>query len=103
MLSHGPNGDDYRSQELKAERSARVELLDHPKLVTQLCALERRTARGGKDSIDHAPNAHDDLANAVAGVVHRTLARTDGPTFIDIGLGPSAFIDGRQVACPLSG
>jgi hypothetical protein len=30
--------------------------------------LERRTARGGRDSIDHAPGAHDDLANAVAGL-----------------------------------
>jgi hypothetical protein len=30
--------------------------------------LERRTARSGKDSIDHAPNGHDDVANAVAGV-----------------------------------
>ena len=28
----------------------------------------RRTARGGRDSIDHAPGGHDDLANAVAGV-----------------------------------
>jgi hypothetical protein len=42
-------------------------LLDHPRLVTQLCGLERRTARGGRDSIDHAPGGHDDLANAVAG------------------------------------
>jgi hypothetical protein len=30
--------------------------------------LERRTARGGRDSIDHPPGAHDDLANAVAGL-----------------------------------
>jgi hypothetical protein len=27
-----------------------------------------RTARGGRDSIDHAPGAHDDLANVVAGL-----------------------------------
>jgi hypothetical protein len=47
--------------------SSRVELLDHPKLVSQLCGLERRTARGGRDSIDHPPNAHDDVANAAAG------------------------------------
>jgi hypothetical protein len=44
-------------------------LLDHPRAIAQLCSLERRTARGGRDSIDHAPGAHDDLANAVAGVV----------------------------------
>ena len=48
--------------------SARIELLDHGKLIAQLCALERRTARGGKDSIDHPPGGHDDLANALAGL-----------------------------------
>jgi hypothetical protein len=47
----------------------RAELLDHPRLVAQLCALERRTARGGRDSIDHPPGAHDDIANAVAGAI----------------------------------
>jgi hypothetical protein len=50
--------------------SGRVELLDHPRLITQLCSLERRTGRGsGRDVIDHPPGAHDDLANAVAGAV----------------------------------
>ena len=47
--------------------SRRIELLDDARLVDQLCALERRTARGGRDSIDHPPGAHDDLVNAVAG------------------------------------
>lgn len=49
--------------------SGQVELLDHPRLVSQLCALERRTARSGRDSIDHAPGGHDDVANAVAGAL----------------------------------
>src|SRR5262249_20697967 len=49
--------------------SGQVELLDHPRCVAQLCSLERRTARGGRDSIDHAPGAHDDVANAIAGLV----------------------------------
>jgi hypothetical protein len=40
-----------------------------PKIVTQFCGLERRTARGGRDSVDHAPGGHDDLANAVAGAL----------------------------------
>ena len=53
--------------------SNRIELLDHPRLVAQLCGLERRTARGGRDSIDHAPGAHDDLANAVAGAAALAL------------------------------
>jgi hypothetical protein len=47
--------------------SARIELLDHQRLVAQLCGLERRTARSGKDSIDHVPGGHDDVCNAVAG------------------------------------
>jgi hypothetical protein len=34
-----------------------------------LCALERRTARGGRDSIDHPKGGHDDLINAAAGVL----------------------------------
>jgi hypothetical protein len=45
----------------------RIDLLDDKKALAQLCGLERRTSRAGKDSIDHAPNGHDDMANAVAG------------------------------------
>jgi hypothetical protein len=49
--------------------SGRVELLDHPRLIAQLLALDRRTARGGKDSIDHPPGGHDDVINAAAGAL----------------------------------
>jgi len=49
--------------------SGQAELLDNARLITQLCALERRTARGGKDSIDHPTGGHDDIANAVAGAL----------------------------------
>jgi hypothetical protein len=48
--------------------SGRIDLLDNTKLINQLCSLERRTARGGRDSIDHPRGARDDVANAVAGV-----------------------------------
>jgi hypothetical protein len=48
--------------------SMRIDLLDDTKLIDQLCSLERRTARARRDSIDHPPGAHDDVANAVAGV-----------------------------------
>ena len=41
--------------------------------MAQLCGLDRRTARGGRDSIDHAPGGHDDLANAVAGAAALAL------------------------------
>ena len=30
---------------------------------------EHRTSRIGRDTIDHAPGGHDDLANAVAGAL----------------------------------
>jgi hypothetical protein len=62
-----------------------IELLDHDKLCKQIVGLERRTARGGRDSIDHAPNAHDDLANAVAGLafVGRPRPTTVGAARID--------------------
>jgi hypothetical protein len=46
--------------------SGRVELPDDPVLRTELLGLERRTGRSGKDSVDHRPGAHDDLANATA-------------------------------------
>jgi hypothetical protein len=49
--------------------SRRVELLDNRRLLTQLASLERRTSRAGKDSIDHAPGGHDDIANAAAGAL----------------------------------
>ena len=63
-----PKSDLYRDVRALLN-SGRVELLDHPRLAAQFLGLERRTARGGRDSIDHAPGAHDDLANSVAGVL----------------------------------
>ena len=49
-----PKSDIYRDL-LPMINSRRVELLDHPRLIQQLTSLERRTARGGRDSIDHPP------------------------------------------------
>jgi hypothetical protein len=62
-----PKSDLYRDM-LPLVNSGGIELLDVPRLASQLCGLERRTSRAGKDSIDHAPGGHDDLANCVAGV-----------------------------------
>lgn len=63
-----PRSDLYRDM-LPALNGRRVDLLDIPMIVTQIVGLERRVARGGRESIDHAPNSHDDLANAIAGAV----------------------------------
>jgi hypothetical protein len=62
-----PKSDLY-TELLPLVNSRRIELLDDHRLINQLCGLERRTARGGRDSIDHAPGGHDDVVNAVAGV-----------------------------------
>jgi hypothetical protein len=53
--------------------SGRVELLDSKTLRTQFIGLERRTARGGRDSIDHRPGSHDDSVNSAAGALIRCV------------------------------
>lgn len=63
-----PKSDLYRDT-LPIFNAQRCELLDLPRLAAQLIGLERRTSHGGRDSIDHAPGAHDDLANCVCGAL----------------------------------
>jgi hypothetical protein len=53
--------------------STKVELLDNKTLRQQLVGLERRTSRGGRDSIDHRPGGRDDVANSVAGALIRCV------------------------------
>jgi hypothetical protein len=50
-------------------------------MVMQLTSLERRTSRGGRDSIDHAPGSHDDIANAVAGALVTAYIEPGIPNF----------------------
>src|SRR5438105_12182271 len=38
-----------------------IRLLDHQRCVSQIASLERRTARGGRDSIDHPAQGRDDI------------------------------------------
>jgi len=72
LCAEKPKSDIYREL-LPVLNSGNAELLDVPRLQAQLTGLERRTARGGRDSIDHAPGAHDDLANAAAGALVRAV------------------------------
>lgn len=67
-LADRPRTDLYQAM-LPALNSGKVTLLDSKSLVNQIANLERRVARGGRESIDHPPHGHDDLANAVAGVI----------------------------------
>ena len=46
--SERTKSDIYREL-LPLLNSRKVDLLDHSRLVNQLCSLERRTARGGRD------------------------------------------------------
>jgi len=71
-----PKSDLYRDF-LPILNSGRAELLDHVRLSAQLVSLERRTARGSRDSIDHPPGAHDDVANATAGVLVQVAGEMD--------------------------
>ena len=63
---------------LPAIMSGQMELLDNARLVAQLGSLERRTARGGRDSIEHSPGTHDDVANAGAGALVEALRARGG-------------------------
>lgn len=78
---------------LPALNSGGVILLDNRRLAHQLQGLERKTAGGGRDRIDHAPGAHDDLCNAAAGALVQALRSPplddeDAAVFIQIGPRP---------------
>src|SRR5439155_15921922 len=69
---------------LPAINSGLVDLLDNKHLLSQLTALERRTARGGRDSVDHPPNAHDDLANAACGALVAAATVAKEPVLLSV-------------------
>lgn len=88
-----PKSELYRDA-LAVFNSGQVELPPDVRLINQFTNLERRTARGGRDSIDHAPGGHDDRANVVAGLLFtskpqaRPSIRTfDSPLQRDAGRG----------------
>jgi hypothetical protein len=53
--------------------SGQLELLDNPRMINQFANLERTTARGGKSTVDHPRNGHDDIANACAGAIVNSI------------------------------
>jgi hypothetical protein len=71
VLAKKPKSILYGDHLLPMLNSGRVGLLDHARLIQQITSLECHAARAGKDKIDHPPGGHDDLANAIAGVVAR--------------------------------
>ncbi len=97
ITSTAAENDLYREL-LPILNGGRCELLDHPRLITQLCSLERRTARGGRDSIDHPPGAHDDVANCVAGaiVTASRAAMEEVPFVVPFVARRARYIPGQQ-------
>ena len=79
--------------------SRRAELLDQQRMIAQLCALERRTARGGRDTVDHPPNQHDDVINAAAGALV-LIAKSEGwqSLWLDVG---GAETESRRAVSPM--
>jgi pimeloyl-ACP methyl ester carboxylesterase len=65
-ISERSKSDIYRDF-LPLLNSRSVALLDHRRMRQQFMGLERRSTRGGRDSIDHAHGGKDDICNAVAG------------------------------------
>jgi hypothetical protein len=62
--------------------SGRVRLLDDRNLVRQFASLERKSAAGGRDKIDHPRGQHDDLANAAAGALTLAGGKSKTPTLL---------------------
>jgi len=83
-----PKSDLYREM-VAIVNSGRLVMLDHQRAIAQLLGLERRTARGGRDSIDAPHGQPEDAANVIAGVTNLILGRQSfealplaGPTII---------------------
>jgi hypothetical protein len=73
-VSEKPKSDLFRDL-LPLLNAGCIMLPKSERLISQLCGLERRVSRAGKDSIDHGPGGHDDLANAVAGCADLVASR----------------------------
>jgi hypothetical protein len=93
-VSEESKSDLYREL-LPLVNSARLALLDHRVLRAQFEALERRVARGGKDSIDHPPGGRDDIANAAAGALVAACKVSVGSPFAWLG-GRVVRLDGTE-------
>jgi hypothetical protein len=90
---------------LPALTSGQAELLDNKRLVSQLVNLERRTSRLGRDSVDHSPGSHDDVANAAAGALVESIGQSVRLTYADsvnekVAARVTANVVQVQAVCP---
>jgi hypothetical protein len=91
MTADHAKSDIYREL-LPLLNSSRVDLLDNARLVSQLCRLERRVGRTGRDIIDHPPGTHDDVANAAAGALVSTMSAIETWKPEDILVGSTSSV-----------
>jgi len=70
------------------------QLADSLSRMLERLSLERRTSRAGHDSTDHGPGGHDDVANAVAGVLWKCDRVAAGRPMVDVNV--QAFYAGRR-------
>jgi hypothetical protein len=55
---------------LPSINSGRIELLDNPQLINQICALERRIERSGRETLNH-PDGGPTTTSPIASQAHR--------------------------------
>ncbi|MBI1650119.1 hypothetical protein [Hyphomicrobium sulfonivorans] len=104
-VSQKTRSDLYRDM-LPVLNSGKADLLDNAKLIAQIVSLERRVSRGGREIIDAPPGGHEDLCNAVAGVIEMCAVRRvfKGPTAVVGTWGrPSEYSDESEAPCPYVG
>lgn len=92
--SAAPSKSEIYLHVLPLFTAARVALLDgQPRLIDQLAALKRKVGQGGRESIDHPRGAHDDLANAVCGVLWRLSPALPSAVHCAPGIVMAPFVD----------
>jgi hypothetical protein len=99
-LADQVRSDLYRDM-LPVLNSGRLDLVASPTAVNQIASLERRVARGGRESIDHPPHGHDDLANVIAGLIGLCVRRPQAATALvgSYGYGPASPWDEPNPLC----
>jgi hypothetical protein len=70
-----------------------ISIPNHPLLIRELRLLERRTARSGKDSVDHGPSGSDDHANVLFGAMYLLRRRPN----LEISLHAPIQVGGGQL------
>jgi len=89
---------------LPAWTAGRVRMLENARAVDQLAGLRRRIGQGGRETVVHQRGAHDDLSNAIAGLIWRlTPVEQAMPTsWANIGVvfGPRIAVGSEDTTAP---